>query len=43
MARPVRRLPVILAVLALGLAACGGDDGGGEQGASSGACPAARS
>ena len=38
MARLVRRLSLIL-VLALGLAACGGDDGGGEQGASSGACP----
>ena len=39
MARPVRRLTVILTVLAVGLAACGGDDDGGEQGASSGACP----
>jgi plastocyanin len=39
MLRPMRRLSLILAVLALGLAACGGDDGGGEQGASSEACP----
>ena len=38
MARPVRRLSLTL-VLVLGLAACGGDDGGGQQGASSGACP----
>ncbi len=35
----MRRLTVILSVLAVGLAACGGDDGGSEQGASSGACP----
>ena len=35
----MRRLSLILAVLALGVAACGGDDGGGEQGASSSACP----
>src|SRR5918997_2298021 len=39
MARLVRRLSLIIAVLTLGLAACGGDDGGGQQGASSGACP----
>jgi plastocyanin len=40
MARLVRRLSLILALLFAGLAACGGDDdGGGEQGASSGACP----
>ena len=39
MARLVRRLTVLLAVFAVGLAACGGDDGGAEQGASSGACP----
>ena len=34
----MRRLILILAVLVLGLAACGGDDGG-EQGASAEACP----
>ena len=39
MGRPVRRLTVILALLALGVAACGGGDGGGEQGASSEGCP----
>jgi plastocyanin len=35
----MRRLSLTVAVLALGVAACGGDDGGGEQGASSEACP----
>ena len=39
MHRPMRRLTLIFAALALGLAACGGDDGGGEQGASSESCP----
>jgi plastocyanin len=39
MHRPVRCLTVILALLALGVAACGGDDGGAEQGASSEGCP----
>jgi plastocyanin len=35
----MRRLSLTVAVLALGVAACCGDDGGGEQGASSEACP----
>ena len=38
MHRRMRRL-LPLALVTLGLAACGGDDGGGEQGASSEACP----
>jgi plastocyanin len=38
MHRPMRRLALLLAVLATGAAACGGDDGG-DQGASSEACP----
>jgi plastocyanin len=38
MSRPMRRLALLLTVLATGVGACGGDDGG-EQGASSEACP----
>ena len=35
----MRRLTLILAVLATAAAGCGGDDGGGGEGASSEACP----
>ena len=33
------RVALLVLVLALALAACGGDDGGGEQSAGSGECP----
>jgi plastocyanin len=39
MQRPMRRLTLILAVLAMTAAACGGDDDSGGQGVSSEACP----
>jgi plastocyanin len=39
MHRSMRRLILLLAVLAIGATACGGDDDGGAQGASSEECP----
>jgi plastocyanin len=35
----MRRLVLLLALLAIGATACGEDDGGGAEGASSGECP----
>jgi plastocyanin len=39
MHRSMRRLILLLALLAIGATACGGDDDGGAQGASSEECP----
>jgi plastocyanin len=39
MTGPMRRLSLLLVLLAIGATACGDDDGGGSQGASSEECP----